>query len=108
MTACINKILLRDPVNCSRGAPLGQRDFVESTKRLLLQRVRFVDYCYSPDGTYWGAPDDLWCAFNPEDAEYAAGFGTRIFVRAPTREGAMTKILCEYPDLTFVRGGPRA
>lgn len=38
-----------------RGAPMGASDYMDAPEsKLHLQRIRFVDGDYGPDGTYWG------------------------------------------------------
>ena len=39
--------------------------------------------------------------FNADDAEYAAGHGSRIYVRAKTRDEAKATIQQDYPTATF-------
>lgn len=95
----INTILKNDPVRCTYGAPMGARDqFGPDSGRLYLQRVRMVDGCYGPDGTYWGAPTRehgaMWCGFNAS---------ARIYVRARSRAEAIALILNDY-DVSFYRG----
>lgn len=85
-TPDINKILRASPRDGRRGAPLGAPNYDDRpegcTARVYCQRVRFTDGCYAPDGTYWGAPANLWCVFNVE--------GTlRFYVRAETRREAL-------------------
>lgn len=96
----INAILRKNPVNCRYGAPMGRRNqFSEADGKLYLQRVKFVDGDYSPDGTYWGIGYGvlpLWCAFHP-DGE------TMIFVRAANREAAITAARDNYPSAEFIR-----
>lgn len=109
MTPDINKILAQD--NCRRsckfGAPLGDRNPREDlTSKLYLQRIKFVDGDYGPDGTYWGGASPLWCAFNREDGEFATAMGARIYVRAKSRIEAQREVLSMYPDAVFV--GPNA
>lgn len=102
MTPNINKILADDPRYTKYGAPLGDRNYALSDSPLYLQRINFVDGDYAPDGTYWGGSGTpLWCAFNGDDEEYAAGHGTRIYVRAKTREDAKAAVLADFPDATF-------
>ena len=102
MTPNINQILARDPRYTQRGAPLGDTNFHMADSPLYLQRVRFIDHDYAPDGTYWGGTDTpLWCAFNGDDDEYAAGHGTRIYVRAKTRDEAKAAVQRDYPTATF-------
>lgn len=106
MTPDINAILRKDPRSCRYGAPLGDRSRLNSDTvplPLYLQRVHFVDGDYGPDGTYWGGGGEpLWCAFNGErDEQYAAAFGTRIYVRARNRREALHRVLAEFPDVTF-------
>ena len=64
---------------------------------LYLQRVRFVDGDYAPDGTYWGgggAP--LWCAFTPD-------LSTEVYVRARSRAEAFEAVKAECPEATLFR-----
>lgn len=103
-TPNINKILRKDPRYTKYGAPLGDSNFHLATSPLYLQRINFVDGDYAADGTYWGNNGTpLWCAFNGDDEEYAAGHGTRIYVRAKTREEAKTVVLRQYPHTKFIR-----
>ncbi len=105
MTPSINTLLKKDPVSCSRGAPLGAVNFNESDGPLHLQMV-YLDEDYAPDGTYWGGgfkTPHLYCAFNAEDDKFAAAQGTRIYVRAWTRDEAKAEVLSQYPDVTFLR-----
>jgi hypothetical protein len=103
MTPNINKILRNDPVSCRRGSPMGQATWHDSDSPLYIQRVRLTDDVYAPDGTYWGLPSNLWCAFNGDDDRFAAGHGTRIYVRAEYRDEAKRKVLALYPNVTFRR-----
>jgi hypothetical protein len=103
-TPNINQILRKNPRSCRYGAPLGDRNFHDSEGPLLLQRVQMVDGDYAPDGTYWGGgflTKPLWCAFNPEDERFAPAQGSRIYVRAFTREQAISEVREIYPDATF-------
>lgn len=103
-TPNINKVLRKDPRCTQYGAPLGDRNYALSDSPLYLQRINFVDGDYAPDGTYWGNNGTpLWCAFNGDDDEYAAGHGTRIYVRAKTREEARSTIQQQYPYVRFIR-----
>lgn len=89
----INKLLKRDPVNMTRGAPMGAGNFADELSiPLLLQRIQFVDGAYAPDGTYWGCGKPLWCAFNPKTADFKAADGTRIYVRATTLDEAAAAV----------------
>lgn len=94
----INSILRADPRPCRYGAPMGSRNVCDSDGPLHLQRVHFVDYCYGPDGTYWGGPSDMYCAFDAAGAQE-----TRIYVRAKTRTEARASVLDLFPNVTFKR-----
>lgn len=105
-TPDINKILNADRRNCSRGAPMGDTNIYDGSIHLHLQRVRFVDGDYGPDGTYWGyspSAGDLYCAFNGDNANSKAGHGTRIYVRAHTREKAKELVKQHYVNVRFYR-----
>ncbi len=96
----INRILRDNPRPCKYGAPMGARDTYDPDGgRLYLQRVRMVDGCYAPDGTYWGAPSRehgaMWCGFNES---------TRVYVRARSRAEALAQIVDAYPAVSFYRG----
>lgn len=103
----INRILRQNPRPLRQGgAPLGCSDQYDGHIRLHLQRVRFVDGGYAPDGTYWGggrAVPYLWCAFNPDTATAPAAMGTRLYVRAWSRDEAKQIILRNYVNTRFVR-----
>lgn len=93
-TVNINILLKNRPMSCRYGAPLGARNVLgEEVPPLHLQRVRFVDYCYGADGTYWGMGQPLYAAFTPDLA-------TLLYVRANSRRQARETLLNEY-DVTF-------
>lgn len=93
----INKILKADPVSCKYGSPMGARNrYADDDKPLYLQRV-YLSHGYSPDGTYWGNPNNMYCAFSP-DSE------TRICIRANNRKQAIAKLQLEYDGITFFKG----
>jgi len=82
------------------GSPMGKRDSIgDAPPKLYLQRVRFVDYDYAADGTYWGGgrhTEPLYCAFTPD-------LGTEVYVRARCRAAAKAKVLECCPEVAFVR-----
>ncbi len=83
---------------------MGDTNFHLTQGPLYLQRINFVDGDYAADGTYWGNNGTpLWCAFNGDDDEFAAGHGTRIYVRAKTREEARRAVQQQYPYVRFIR-----
>ena len=94
---------LKSDVACNRyGASMGRRDWrvdCETPCKFHLQRVRFVDGCYDLGGAYWGAPADLWCAWDedPPGCDEQA----RMFVRASNREAARAAVLEHYPNARF-------
>ena len=102
MTPDINQILRKDPVWSQYGAPMGQRNWHDSSSPLHLQKVQ-LDGDYAPDGTYWGSGTPLWCAFNGTDSEFVAGAGSRIYVRANDRLSAKVAIHAQYPGIAFRR-----
>jgi hypothetical protein len=97
-TPNINTILRKDVRNSRFGAPMGDSDTYDMTPKLYLQRVDFVDGCYGPDGTYWGMGAPMWCAFNAPAAQ-----GTRVYVRARTREAAKAEVLAKLTSVSFYR-----
>lgn len=93
----INKLLRNNPVSCKYGAPMGCcDDFADDGQKLYLQRV-CLSQGYAPDGTYWGDPNNMYCAFTPD-------FSTRIFIRASSRRDAIAKLQYEYDGITFFKG----
>lgn len=102
-TPDINAILRKDKRSMTRGAPMGDSNVYDGSIYLYLQRVRFVDGDYGPDGTYWGGGTPLWCAFNADNAEHKAGHGTRIYVRAASRDEAKAQVLKGYVNVRFYR-----
>jgi len=97
-TPNINTILRNDPRNSRFGAPMGDSDTYDMTPKLYLQRINFVDGAYGPDGTYWGMGVPMWCAFNAPAAQ-----GTRVYVRARTREAAKAEVLAKLTSVSFYR-----
>lgn len=93
----INKKLRDNPVSCKYGAPMGMRnEWADDDTPLYLQRV-YLSQGYSPDGTYLGDPNNMYCAFS-------ADFSTRIFVRANSRRDALAKLSAEYDGIKFKKG----
>ena len=98
----INAKLKADPVNCSRGAPMGRRDWglIEHKNRPMmmhLQRVSFVDGDYDLGGAYWGGGgESLFCA-------WAEGVDARVFVRAKDRTLAKRAVKEHFINAMFLR-----
>lgn len=102
MAPNINQILKDKPVDSQYGAPSGKSDRYNgqmsrgsvqpSAQPLYVQKIRFVDGDYAPDGTYWGGRSSLYCAFN-DDSE--------IYVRAKNRKEAIERVREKYPNATF-------
>lgn len=93
----INKLLRNNPVSCKYGAPMGMHnEWADDDKPLYLQRV-YLYGGYSLDGTYWGNPNNMYCAFSPD-------FRTRIFIRANSRRDAVAKLSAEYDGIKFKKG----
>lgn len=105
----INKILRGNLRSCKYGAPLGDNSRIQGPlKNLRVQRVKFEDGDYGPDGTYWGGGGDpLYCAFNDglDGDDFAAGHGVRIYIRAESAAEARELLRDTYPGITFARGG---
>ena len=97
-TLNINAILRAQPRNARYGAPMGSTDMLDDSPDLYLQRVNFIDGDYGPDGTYWGDNGTpVWCAFNAPIAQ-----GTRVYVRAKTRNDAKIAVLAKMPNVNFL------
>lgn len=104
-TPNINQILRKAPRPCKYGAPMGSQSFcdTEARTRIYLQRLAFTDQCYAADGTYWGMPANLWCAFSIYNASAHEGphiiADTQIFVRASNRKEAVQRACEEFPAI---------
>lgn len=95
-TPNINSILRANPRPCKYGAPMGSSNYfdpAENTK-CYLQKIKFVNGAYAPDGTYWGLPENLYCAFNETQ---------RVYVRAKTRLLAVCQLVEQFPAIQFHR-----
>lgn len=93
----INKMLRATPRSCKYGAPMGARnEYADDGKALYLQRV-YMSQGYSPDGTYWGDPNDIYCAFSPD-------MSTCIFTRANSRRDAIAQLRRDYENINFLKG----
>lgn len=93
----INKMLRDRKVSCKYGSPMGMRnEWADDDKPLYLRRV-YLSQGYAPDGTYWGNPNNMYCAFN-------ADFSTRIFIRANSRRDAIAKLTANHDGIKFLKG----
>ena len=81
-------------VSSKYGAPMGRHSHTfgsfDKGRKLHLQRVPLIDGAYDKGGAYWGAPDDLWCAW--DDA-------VTFYLRAGSRALAKDKL----PGARFYR-----
>ena len=66
----------------------------EAPQKLHLRRVPFVDQCYDRGGAYWGAPANLWCAWNDE---------CEFFVRSNSRHEAKQEVYTLHRPSRFYR-----
>lgn len=108
----INAELKARPRSSKYGAPMGAPEWrgdPDYAYKFALQRLKFVDYCYSLDGTYWGGPANLYCAWwhQPEGSAHETPEGpeddVRMFVRASSRQEAKRLVREEYPNAKFFR-----
>ena len=100
----INQYLKEHPRFCTYGAPMGDRDWrgdPDGVYKFHLQRLRFVDGDYALDGTYWGAPANVYCAW--DDDPEGQDEQVRMFVRADSRSEAKRLVLVDYPNARFYR-----
>ena len=98
----INKWLKEHPVDCSRGAPLGdsgQEGRKDYPYMFYLQRIKMIDHDYDLAGTYWGMGREPLFGYMGEDDEGLV----RGFVRAMSRVSAKARITDEYPSARFFR-----
>ena len=99
----INKWLKDHPVDCRRGAPLGDRGDRgprDDNYRFHLQRIIFVDIDYDRAGTYWGGGGGPLYGFMCYDDEDGV---VRGFVRAWDRADAKEEVKSEYPNARFYK-----
>jgi hypothetical protein len=91
MVMDINARLKANPVNCSRGAPLGRRNYnANRSAKLYCRKVRLDRGGYDPSGTYWGSYIPLYCVYDA-DGE------VECYYRAWDRADALKKHRLEYP-----------
>lgn len=87
----------------TRGADVvGRRNVIPdgyTGGKLRLERLRFIDEHYDTGAAFWGAPENVWCAWSNADA---AG-RIRIFVRAESRELAKLEVISVAPNARFYR-----
>lgn len=86
------------------GSQMGRTDTMHpgnETEPLRLQRVPFTGTCYDRGGAYWGAPENLWCAWGDEIGD--DGEQVEVWVRANSRAQAKAEILARFPDAKFIR-----
>jgi hypothetical protein len=79
------------------GSQFGRRDVLpddQSSSKLRLNRLPFVDVDYDRWGAYWGSPANVWCAWDGD---------VRVFVRADDRAEAKKLILTKLPTAKFHR-----
>ena len=106
----INTLLNANRRNMSRGAPMGDRGYINEEQPLtglLCQRVRMVDGDYGPDGTYWGnSPTNgqVYAVFNGPNAEFKPACGLLKYYRAHTRADAISQFSEEHEGYKFSRG----
>lgn len=60
------KLPYKEYVSSKYGAPMGRQSFPASEfiGKVHLRKVPLVDSAYDQGGTYWGAPANLWCAWD--------------------------------------------
>ena len=100
----INQYMKNNPRPCSRGAPMGDspwRGASDGQYKFHMQLLHFTDGCYALDGTYWGAPANVYCAW--DDDPEGQDNQVRTFVRACSRSVAKRMIRDEYPNARFYR-----
>jgi hypothetical protein len=79
------------PVSCKYGAPMGRSNTYpedrEAECKLHLVRLRWCDYDYTSDGTYWGAQPGVHIYWAYDDDNQV-----ELFVRATSRSDAQRQI----------------
>jgi hypothetical protein len=80
------------------GAQMGRRTILPDDRtapiKIQLEKVPFVDGAYDRWGAYWGAPNNLYCAWTET---------VQVFVRANDREQAKTEVRETLPNARFYR-----
>ena len=110
MKTDINQLLKSNPVNCSRGSPMGDGGYINEDQPmtgLCCQRVRMVDRAYGPDGTYWGSPGPtghIYAVFNDGNDKWKPACGLLKYFRAHGRSDAIRQFLESHPGYSFKRG----
>lgn len=99
----INKWLKEHPVDCSRGAPMGDRGDEgprDDKYKFHLQKID-LRQGYDPAGTYWGGNyvSDLYGYMGYSED----GVQVRGFVRAAFRTHAKAQVRADYPNARFYR-----
>lgn len=85
-------------VSCKFGAPMGRHtgpDYLDTTNRLQLVRIRLDAGGYDAGGAYWGHHQRLYYA--------ADDCGNSKFFRARDRDHAKAVIRDTFPDARFFR-----
>ena len=109
MKTDINQLLKVSPVNCLRGAPMGDPGYINDGQPMIglcCRRVRFIDGDYGPDGTYWGASKTghIYAVFNAGNDKWKPACGLLKYFRATSRTDAMRQFMVKYPGYSFIRG----
>lgn len=99
----VNYWLARNKVDTRRGAPMGRPDYPHPegdrfAGTVSVQRCRWVDGDYTPDGTYWGQSDgmgDIWMLLIKDNSSDEGAY--YHFVRASSRFAAVDKAVSIYP-----------
>ena len=79
------------------GSQMGRKDKFPASvaPKLKLRRLPFVDGCYDRWGAYWGAPANVWLAWDDEE--------TQLFRRGDCRNNVKSQIKKEWPMARFYR-----
>jgi hypothetical protein len=91
-------------VGCKYGSPFGRLnsipDDINTAGKLYLEKLKWVNGCYTPDGTYWGGgnSDYIYRASGESETEQI-----EIFVRGITRQQAKNRVKEKFPQAKFFR-----
>lgn len=106
----INSHIASDPRSSKYGAPIGCGDILNMDSGILqCAPLRMVDGDYGPDGTYWGSGSRehgwMYVIYNRKEREYEFACGALQYIRAKSRDAAISKFLGTHSGFTFTHVG---
>lgn len=91
----------------ARGAQMGRSNIlptnINEPIKLRMEKLRWVDGDYDQFGAYWGAGNDIYCAYAYVNEPIDYDFSVCIFVRAPHRTAAKMLVRDKMPEVIFYK-----